>query len=142
MKQLTVGQHVWVITNEPSIVEVIVKLVGNGEIAFELNGKLETRKMWEVYESEAAANKVYLPMTLILFCREIGKVDNGGTAVYKVGTYKDSGLVRAMALRSRLNPELQYAAAYDDYFMAHCDDLKDINFFNKAAEQRDIVIIQ
>lgn len=139
MKTLTIGQKVWVINNgEP--VEVTIKFIGDGEVAFELDGELKSSPLNELYESETHAKEEFISSNTIVICREVGKTHNGGVAVYEVG-YLNRLSIPALELRSRLNPELQYAATHRSYFEDNKEALKDATFFNEANERNDIVII-
>ena len=137
MEGIKMNDTVWVISNEKPH-QVICKFIGNREIAFELDGKLESRHFKDVFPTKKAAQQYIDAQGYLAFCREISK-DTGEVSVYPIKTIVDSALIQALKIRGRFNPELQYAVTTKEFFNEHHEEMMDYEYFERVAEQNFII---
>ncbi len=137
MEGIKMNDTVWVIENDTPH-QVICKFIGNREIAFTLNGKLDSRHFKDVFPTEKAAQQYIDSQGYVAFCREISK-DTGEVSVYPIKTIVDSALIQALRIRGRFNPELQYAVTTRQFFNSHQDEMLDYEYFQRVAEENYII---
>ena len=136
---LRVGKKVW-IANKSTPTEVTIRFVGDKEIAYDLNGTLETKNTKEVYETEAACKTAIEGLLMTVFCREVSRT-SGEIAVYPIETEIDNGLVTALRIRGRMNPELTYGVCMKTFFTEHQEEMKDMEVLNEMFENNNVVLL-
>ena len=136
---LKIGKKVW-ITNQSTPTEVTIRFVGDKEIAYEIDGKLEVKQLRELHETEAEAQTAINGLLMTVFCREVSRT-TGEVMVYPIETEIDNGLVTALRIRGRMNPELTYGVCMKTFFDEHKDEMKDIEILNKIFENNNVVLL-
>jgi len=136
---LKIGKKVW-IANQSTPTEVIIRFVGDKEIACEIDGKLEVKQLRELYETEAEAQTAINGLLMTVFCREVSRT-TGEIAVYPIETEIDGGLITALRIRGRMNPELTYGVCMNTFFTEHKDEMKDMEVLNEMFENNNVVLL-
>lgn len=136
---LKVGKTVWVIDNSKPI-EVTIRFVGNNEVAYEFDGKLESRKVKDIFETKEAAETALKALLMAVFCREVSRT-TGEVMVYAIDTEIDGGLITALRIRGRMNPELTYGVCMKNFFDEHKDEMKDMEILQEMFANNNVVLL-
>ena len=136
---LKIGKKVW-IANQSTPTEVTIRFVGDKEIACDIDGKLEVKQIRELYETEAEAQAAINGLLMTVFCREVNRT-TGEVMVYPIETEIDNGLVTALRIRGRMNPELTYGVSMKIFFEEHKDEMKDMEVLNRMFENNNVVLL-
>lgn len=134
-----VGDKVWIL-NESTPIEVTIRLVGNNEVAYNLDGSLETKSTKEVYSSKEEAETSAKARQMTVFCREVSRT-SGEVAVYPINVKIDDGLIQALRIRSRFNPELVYGICMSFFFDTNREKMEDMEELQRMSEMNNVVLL-
>lgn len=134
---MKIGENVW-INVEGKAKEVTIDFLGDGEVAFRLDGKLESRMDHEIYTTKSSAEAHIKGSYMVAFCRETSRT-TGEVAVYPIAAEVNDSLIQVLRIRGRYNPELQYGIAMKNVFEKYKDDMVDFDFMSSLADKNKIV---
>ena len=136
---LKVGKKVWVI-NKSEPIEVSIRFVGDREVAYEFDGKLETKKVKDLFETKEAAEAALKGLLMVVFCREVSRT-SGEISVYPIDSEIDGGLSTALRIRGRMNPELTYGVCMKTFFDEHKEEMKDMETLQEMFDYNNVVLL-